>query len=166
MRERTPTGRSNLPSEAAGEEGQEQQPLLEIQTLNLLGAEFERAGTLPPEDERLDPEMSLESYALEPGDSYPLEWSALMKVEIRQEETWKASVTYAITFRRTAEFSEGDEPEEFWESVAYQLVPTTIYPYARETLSTLLSKAGFSATPPVVDFRKHLHEEIERLGEE
>ena len=67
-----------------------------------------------------------------------------LAVEIK--ETCNANIVFRGYFRRP----DGQEPkareDPFWQTVAARLAPTMIYPYIRETFTSLALKAGAPTT--------------------
>ena len=78
-----------------------------------------------------------------------------LTVELSHEDVVEATVTYLGVFSR----EEGEEPEpveklrEEWRFFAAKVAPTVLYPYVRETLTTLALKSGLPAlVVPIVNF--------------
>lgn len=56
----------------------------------------------------------------------------------------RLELTYGVHFRRTAPVEDEDR---YWRDVATQVAPVVLYPYVRETVTALTSRA---AVPPVI----------------
>lgn len=114
-----------------------------------MGVKFERDDRIP--DGQTDVRGTFGLSAGEPEND-----RIRVDLEARLEEatgSYSIAVRYVVVMRKLDEFPEGIAEEEFWEIVGERIAPTVMYPYVRETMTSILSKAGLpSVMPPVIDF--------------
>jgi preprotein translocase subunit SecB len=75
-------------------------------------------------------------------------WLSLEQIAVRLMVSFeirnvaKVSVAYVATFKDLDKDEE--KPDMFWRQVAARLAPTVIFPYVRETISSMAMKSGLS----------------------
>src|SRR5688572_23037531 len=93
-----------------------------------------------PEAPTIDINLHNEARSLENG-HYEVVLTATVTAKIREKTVFLVEVAQAGIFQ-----IQGVQPQEF-DSMINVACPRTLLPYARETVSTLISRAGF---PPVL----------------
>lgn len=66
----------------------------------------------------------------------------------------RVEMAYVAQFKRTRDLPRGKSDEEFWQTVASQVGPVVLYPFIRETATSLTTKAGLGPLLlPIVNFK-------------
>jgi preprotein translocase subunit SecB len=113
---------------------------LRIASLELHKIQFEILDPSLAEDEDLDARLGFGLSVARPSvNSLGVEYG----VQIAENPAFRMEIAYRATFERVPPFGEGEDQQKFWRVVAARMAPTVIYPYIRETATTLFAKAGF-----------------------
>lgn len=122
---------------------------VQIESLSLMGVKFERADRLP--DGATDVQGTFGLSAGEPEND-----RIRVDLEAKLEEktgSYSVSVRYVVVLQKVGDFPEDREEEEYWETVGERIAPVVMYPYVRETMTSILSKAGLPPVmPAIIDF--------------
>lgn len=122
----------------------EQQPVFSIQKVYLkdLSLEIPNAPQIftEPEAPKVDINLHNEARALDNG-LYEVVLTATVTAKLQEKTVFLVEVAQAGIFQ-----IQGVQPQEF-EAMVNITCPRTLLPYARETVSTVLARAGF---PPVL----------------
>ncbi len=123
---------------------EQQQSVFSIEKIYLkdLSLEIPNAPQIFTEQEapKVDINLHNEAHALDNG-LYEVVLTATVTAKVQEKTAFLVEVAQAGIFRITS-----DQPQEF-EAMVNVACPRTLLPYARETVSTVLTRAGF---PPVL----------------
>lgn len=77
-----------------------------------------------------------------------------LTVQMEEKDAFRVLVTYSVVIQQLQEVPE-EEREQTWRVLAARIAPTVMYPYIRETISSLVQKAAFpSFIAPIINFAK------------
>jgi len=123
---------------------EQQQAVFSIEKIYLkdLSLEIPNAPQIFTEQEtpKIDINLHNDAHALDNG-LYEVVLTATVTAKVQEKTAFLVEVAQAGIFRITS-----DRPQEF-EAMINVACPRTLLPYARETVSTVLARAGF---PPVL----------------
>ncbi len=141
-----------------------QEAAFQVVALSLQELSFERLEGAPPEGKHETPV----EFGLSVGDPSSGSLPIRLAVTIDERPAYRLRVVYGAVFRPT-EDAPDENREASWRIVAARLAPTILYPFIRETIATVLQKAGLPALiAPVINFASLLPPEeivFARAGE-
>ena len=119
-----------------------------VTLLRLHELEFEPLGGALPETNELPMELGL-GVGEPQGGVLPVR----LTVTVEASPCYRVSVTYEGRFAHLRAVQGAEDETGFWRVVASRLAPTILYPYIRETITTVLQKAGLPPLAvPILNF--------------